>query len=48
MIGSLYGNDGSDLIDDLLDMSRVGQAGGAQLGELNLDAWMCRDVHIWR
>ena len=38
--GSFGGYNSGNLVNDLLDVSRVGEAGGAQLGELDAEARM--------
>ena len=36
--GSFAGYNSGDLVNDLLDVSGVGEAGGAQLGDLDAEA----------
>lgn len=38
MSGGFGGYNSGDLVNDLLDVSRVGKASGAQLGELDAEA----------
>lgn len=47
MSGGFGGYNSSDLVNDLLDVSGVGEAGGAKLRELDAETGVGRDVDVW-